>query len=320
MLAKSAKENLAPSEAATAAASRAGAETLRSRSRIEPDAAGQARLDQLGPTGDNADQILVPQPGQQLHEYEWPAVRAPGQVEERVVGFGVHHVLGHLGHGGVVEWAEDDPLSAAVLQMPDRSDELRGALVGAEGEDPGNRQVGEANGQRTQRRRCPTVGPLQVVERDQQRSVQSSALEQRLQILQQPVPLLGERVELPEPGSLEQRVRAVEQSVHQRSQLDDPGTRFGCASADPKREPSRDSSRLRQQAGLAHARLSVDEHYRADARAHPVELNTDRREFGVPTAHHGSRSARQAQIGESTSVRHPRSSGLSEWGGERFAR
>ena len=39
------------------------AQTLAHR---EPDAAGQARLDQLGPTGDDADQVLVPQAGQQL--------------------------------------------------------------------------------------------------------------------------------------------------------------------------------------------------------------------------------------------------------------
>ena len=102
------------------------------------------------------------------------------------------------------------------------------------------------------------------------------ALEHRLQVLQQPVPLLGQRVKLPQPGSLEQRVRAVEQRGHQRSELDDLRAGLGRAGADPEREPSRDPGRLRQQAGLAHARLSLDEHDRAGARAHAVELNTDR--------------------------------------------
>ena len=189
----------------------------------------------------------------------------------------------------VAERAEDDPLGAAAVQMLDRAEELRRALPGAEGEDPGDRQVGEADGQRAQRRRGPTVGPLQVVERDQQRPAEGRALEHRLQVLQQPVPLLGQRVKLLQPGSLEQRVRAVEERRHQRSELDDPGAGLGRAGADPEREPSRDPRRLRQQTRLAHARLSLDEHHRADAQAHAVELNTDRREFNVPTANNGSR-------------------------------
>ena len=161
------------------------------------DAPGQPGFDQLGLTGDNADQGLVTEAGQQLHEQERTAARALDEVEERVVGFGVHYVLGHLGHGGVVERSEDDPLGPAVVQMLDRAEELRRALVGAEGEDPTDRQVAEPDGQRAQCRGGPAVGPLEVVERDQERPVQCGALEHRLQVLQQPVTLLGQRVELP---------------------------------------------------------------------------------------------------------------------------
>ena len=186
--------------------------------------------------------------------------------------------------------------------MLDRAEELRRALVGAEGEDPGDRQVREADGQRAQRRCGPAVGPLQVVERDQQRPVECGALEHRLQVLQQPVPLLGQRVKLPQPGSLEQRVRAIEQRGHQRSELDDPGARLGGADADPEREPSRHPCRLGQQAGLAHPRLSLDEHHRPRARARTVELYTDRREFTVPTANNGSGRGRPAHIGDYTAI------------------
>ena len=97
-------------------------------------------------------------------------------------------------------------------------------------------------------------------------------------------------------------MRAVEQRGHQRSELDDARAGLGRAGADPEREPSRDPGRLGQQAGLAHARLSLDEHHRADARAHAVELNADRREFSVPTANNGSGRGRQAQISESTAI------------------
>jgi hypothetical protein len=55
----------------------------------EADAAGQARLDQFCLTGDDADQVLVPEAGQQLHEHERAAARALDQIEERDVGLGV---------------------------------------------------------------------------------------------------------------------------------------------------------------------------------------------------------------------------------------
>ena len=186
--------------------------------------------------------------------------------------------------------------------MLDRAEDLRRALVGAEGEDPGHRQVGEAHGQREQRRGGPAVSPLQVVERDQERPVEGGALEQHLQVLQQPVALLGQRAKLRQPGSLEQRARAVEQRGHQRSELDDPRAGLSRASAHSEREPPRDPVRLGQEAGLAHTRLSLDEHHRPDTRAHAIKLNTDRREFSVPTANNGSAGGRQAQISESTSL------------------
>ncbi len=205
-----------------------------------------------------------------------------------------------MGDGGVVERAEDDRLGAAVVEMLDRAAQRRRALAGAKGEDPGDGHAGDADGQRAQRRRGSAVGPLQVVERDQQRPSERGALEHRLQVLQQPVSLLGQRVKVPQPGSFEQRMRAVEERGHQRGELDDPRTGLGRTATDPEREPSRDPCRLRQEAGLAHARLPLDEHDRPGARAHAVELNTDRREFRVTTANNGSRRRHPAQISEST--------------------
>ena len=180
--------------------------------------------------------------------------------------------------------------------------DLRRALVGAEGEDPGHRQVGEADGQREQRCGGPAVSPLQVVERDQERPVEGGALEQHLEVLQQPVALLGQRAKLRQRRSLEQRVRAVEQRGHQRRELDDPRAGLSRARAHPEREPPRDPDRLGQEASFAHTRLSLDEHHRPDTRAHAIKLNTDRREFSVPTANNGSAGGRQAQIRESTSL------------------
>ena len=97
-------------------------------------------------------------------------------------------------------------------------------------------------------------------------------------------------------------MRAVEERGHQRSQLDNPRAGLSGAGAHPEREPSRHPVRLCQEAGLAHTRLSLDEHHRPDTRAHVVELNPDRREFSVPTTNNGSAGGRQAQISESTAV------------------
>jgi hypothetical protein len=65
------------------------------------DAAWQTRLEQFGLTGDDPDQVLVPQPRQQLGEHERAAPRVLDEVEKCAVGFGVHDVLGDLGDGGV---------------------------------------------------------------------------------------------------------------------------------------------------------------------------------------------------------------------------
>jgi hypothetical protein len=275
------------------------AQTLSHR---EADAAGQARLDQLGLTGDDAYEVLVPEPGQQLHEQEGAAAGALDQVEEGVVGLGVHDVLGDLRDGGVVERSEDDPVRAVAGEMLDRGEELRRALVGAKGDDPGHGKGGQADRQRAQRRRGPAVSPLLVVERDQERAAERRALEHRLQVLQQPVALLRQRVKVVQPGSLEQRIRAVEQRGHERGELDDPGVGLGRAGADPEREAARDAPRLSQQAGLAHSGLPLDEHHRARPGAHTVQLNTDRREFGVAAANDGSGGDRLAQISESTAL------------------
>ena len=97
-------------------------------------------------------------------------------------------------------------------------------------------------------------------------------------------------------------MRAVEERGHQRSELDDPRAGLSRASAHPKREPPRDPVRLGQEASLADTRLSLDEHHRADTRAHAIKLNTDRRKFGISTANYGSSGGRQAQISESTAL------------------
>ncbi len=161
----------------------------------EADAVWKTRLQQPRATADNADQLFVSEARQELHEDQWAAMRALDEVEERVIRHGVNDILSHLGHCGVVQRADDDPFGPILVEMLDRAAKLRRALLSTECEDPSDWQVGEPRGQRAQGRCSPAIRPLQVIQRDQHRPVERGALQHRLEVLQQPVPLLGQRAE-----------------------------------------------------------------------------------------------------------------------------
>jgi hypothetical protein len=109
-------------------------------------------------------------------------------------------------------------------------------------------------------------------------------------------------VKLPQPGSLEQRVRAVKQRGHQRSELNDSCAWFGGPNANPEPKPPRDPCCLRQQAGLAHARLALDQNDCARAGTDTVERNADQRKFGIATANKRSGRENPAQVSESMAI------------------
>ena len=109
-------------------------------------------------------------------------------------------------------------------------------------------------------------------------------------------------MKLTQPGSLEQRVRAVKQRGHQRSELNDSRAWFGGPNANPEPKPPRDPCRLRQQAGLAHARLALDQNDCARAGTDTVERNADQRKFGVATANKRSGRENPAQVSESMAI------------------
>jgi len=105
MFARSEKEKRRPSEAGDSGGLASGrGDAAQALAHREPDAAGQTRFDQLGPTGDDAEQVPRSQAGEQFVSTNGRR-RALDEVEKCVVGLGVDDVLGHLGHGGVVERA-----------------------------------------------------------------------------------------------------------------------------------------------------------------------------------------------------------------------
>ena len=91
----------------------------------------------------------------------------------------------------------------------------------------------EPHRQRANRRGRSAVCPVGVVDRDQERRLERGALEQLLQVSQQPEPLLGLRMKSREPAGVEQRLGSVEQRCQQRRKLDHRLARIGCAACRP---------------------------------------------------------------------------------------
>ena len=278
------------------AASRAGAETPRRRSRIvDSTRRGRRASTSSGLTGDDADQVLVAQPGQQLHEQERAAVRALDEVEQRVVGLGVDDVLGHLGDGVVVERAEDDPLGAGVLEILDR------AAGAAPSPGPGGRRRSRRPAGRRGGRAAPAAPPRSRCRPTAGRRARSAAaaergsLEHRLQVLQQPVPLLGQRVQLA-PRSLEQRLEPSNSAVISGASSTTLSTGLGRAGCRPGTRAGARPAPPPPAAGSCPCPAPFDQHHRAGARPHAVELNTDRGELGIPAADRRSRNRRRRRF------------------------
>ena len=70
--------------------------------------------------------------------------------------------------------------------------------AGAEGQHPPDRQRRQLGRKTPQRGQGPAVSPLQIIKADHDGLAESSPLQQRLDVLEQPVTLLGRRVRLPE--------------------------------------------------------------------------------------------------------------------------
>jgi hypothetical protein len=116
-----------------------------------------------------------------------------------------------------------------------------------------------------------------IVDRDQEWRLERRALEQLLQVSQQPVPLLGLRMKSGELAWAEQRLGSVEQRCQQRRDLDHRLARLGCADADSDAEAAGYRRDLREQATLAHAGGALDDNHRFGAVGEALELALNER-------------------------------------------
>ena len=123
-----------------------------------------------------------------------------------------------------------------------------------------------------------------VIKADEHRTPERGALEQRLKVLQQPVALLGQCVQISKGAPVEERRVTTEKRLHQRSQLHDAFAWLGGAGADRERHALSDPRALFEQPALAHSGAALYQEDRANAGANPIELATEGGQFGISTA------------------------------------
>ena len=160
---------------------------------------------------------------------------ALGQCEESVVWCGAEDVGCHIGDGGLIEAFEGRLVGPVAQQHGEDPAQVTVGLGGAESEHPADRQRRQAARKAAKRCGGAAVGPLQVVEADHDRLAKSSLLEERLDVLQQPVALLGRRVRIAEGRSLVELADEGELGVGGKIPLQVKGTCVQTARRTPRR-------------------------------------------------------------------------------------
>ena len=216
-------------------------------------------------------ELLLPQTLEQLHEQERVAAGLARHADQRLIGLSLHNVPRHLRHRGVAERLEREPFCTLVGEILDGAPKLPRALIRAHRQNPSDRQRAQTRRQRAQRSHGAAVDPLHVVQEYEQWTVQCGALEQRLQILQPPVALLGRRVKPAQPGAIQQRFRSLEQRPEQRRELGHGLRRLSRADPNRKAHALRHPHALADQPALAHTSRPLDQQNHTRTRAHPID-------------------------------------------------
>ncbi len=127
---------------------------------------------------------------------------------------------------------------------------------------------------------------MQIVQADQQRLIHGSRLQKRLDVLQQPEPLLGCAVNVSQRCSVEQRWVVLEECLKHRSHLDNPveRVRHAVPPADPHVKPA--CEHLTEQPGLAEARSTLDDDHRAHAVGQTIQAALQEGDLGVSAPQH----------------------------------
>ncbi|HET6171692.1 MAG TPA: hypothetical protein VFD90_03745 [Gaiellales bacterium] len=205
----------------------------------------EASREQNADTGIDLNETFLQEPEDQLDQEKWVAPSSLGDLQQGGIRFGADDVRDHLRDGCIVELPEAQALcSDRIGEAPDGASELRRRLVGAEREQPDDRKAGQPLGQRAYGREAPVVGPLQIIEADEDGRLERGSLEQGLQVLQKPISLLREHVQITQGASVQERRFALDQCVDQRAHRDEVIIGLDDSGCDAEAGRSRRGSRV----------------------------------------------------------------------------
>ena len=202
-------------------------------------------------------------------------MRSPGEpAQGRVRGCPdeVGHDLGDVVLGQRPQGHPDRP---GVGQRVPGAAQRHTRCAGAGGREPDDRQPGQADGQAPQRRQRRRVGPLEVVQAHQDRRPHRGPLQLRGQVLEQPVPLLGEVVQRGEARRVQRGPRAVEQGGEHRAHVADLVAHGRSDRPHPHPALPGHGRGLAQQPGLARPGGALDKDRRVPSGGGTVEPGRD---------------------------------------------
>ena len=226
--------------------------------------------------------MLLAETGEQFHEEERVPLHAFGQGQQGIVGSGAEDVSDHFGDSGLIQ-APENRLAGPVAELLGGSvPQIAACLGGTKGQHPAHRQGSQAGRQSAYRRPGAALSPLQVVQADQDRVAQSGLLQQRLDVLQQPVTLLAGGVRIPECRTLEQRLRPLEQRVHQHGQLHGRIAGLGHAVADSETRLLGGRHSLFHQAALTEPRAAFNQPAEPGPAPKPCQMIPQQRNLAIP--------------------------------------
>ena len=163
-----------------------GAELVQASPYGGVDALWQRGSGQPGDAAFDADAVLLAQPPEEFGEKEWVAAGLGGQHGEFLPGGHAQRVGGHLGHRVVVERLQEDPDGPLLFQQVEQPVGVIVARGGTAGQEPGHGTGRQPRGQGPQGHERGRIGPLEIVQGDEQRPGAGSLLQRGLNLFGQP--------------------------------------------------------------------------------------------------------------------------------------
>ena len=234
---------------------------------------------QAGPARGDGDRVLLDQASDEIGKQQWVTCGSGGKRRQVCIGSGAERVCEQIGHCRIAERLQADPGRTLPLQQVE--EQLR-TIIGfrrVPGQDPGQRIRGELAGHRAECVQGSRIGPLQIVQADQQRPDSGALLEPGAERLDEP----DRQVCLAVPVRLVgQGGRPFTQGAEQRAHRHEPAQLVGCRRGHREAGFLGRGCRVREQQRLSRPQLPLDEQRAAAALGRASHQLEDCPQFGLP--------------------------------------